>query len=277
MKKSSKTFICVMLIFLTLPLYSCKNEKKYYDELKKRFAQYTPDYSVVTVLDPCFYFTDHTLDLDNLVEGEDPNRGYLFLDRMLYFSTCKQTGFRQYSLRVYKCDLYGNGKSLIFEKLGYKTHPWVTGNGGVLYIEHYGTNALDTSSKIIDSYNIHTGVYKCEASGMDASLSNYIRQRYSSSVENGIVTLVDKQTNATHTIDITIDNLFSEALRGLEYNYAGCHNSADRIFLMYRLPNTFWGSMYPHLVCEYNLDTKEISFSSLVFLYDYTTISIVTI
>lgn len=261
-----------LLILFVLSLASCSTEPNE-DELKKRFENYTPDGNVVVVLDSStFYFADHTLSLRDIADGESPNNGYLFMDGKLYFSTSKENGPFDFSLYVYICDLYGNDKQLVFEKHGYKTHPWATGNQGRLYIEHFTTNAVDASSRVIDSYNVVTGVYQTEATGETVGLSDYQKSAagaYSYVFEGGVLSVTDAQQNKTYTMHTSafVSQAFGEALEGLDCSFSGFYASANgRMFVLYRIESG--GSAYPHLVCEYLPDNNEVVFGSLCFAED---------
>ncbi len=254
MKLCKRINVLFLLIVLTVILCSCQN---HYDDINKRFEKYSSDCDVVAVLDDCtFYFFDHMLDLRDLVnENEAPNQGYLFLDNALYFSTTKENGLFDYSISIYRCDIYGNNKTLIFEKHGYKTHPWSVGNQDTLYFEHYSTNAFDVSAKVIESYNVITEVYEQKANSEDVSLSDYQKDKS-----------VDSKINVTHIIDKTKEQ-FSEALTGLDYSYSASKFLSGRLFIIYRIEEPA-GGLYPHFICEYVPETDEVNFKSLVFTYD---------
>lgn len=271
MKKCIKNITCILLFFLMFPLYSCMDEEKYYNDLRKRFENCTPDASVVIAWqESCIYFADHDLKWWDVIE-EDVS-AHLFFDQKLYFIADKSTGFRNESFRIYQCDLYGNSKKILFEKSDYKSFTGATGNGDTIYV----ALKLDTSEKVIDAYNVRTGEYTRVASGKNVSLSEYekskeVYERYTRRLQDGILTLIDKEKNVQHTIDtdLTKNDLFAQALDGLTCEYQGSYIVSNRIFLLYRLPSPFvWDPLYPHLVCEYNPDTKEISFASLVITHD---------
>ena len=263
--------LILLLIFCFASCYSGQDV----DEIKKRFEHYAPDSNVVAVLDSStFYFADHTLRLCDIADGEETNNGYLFADGKLYFTTTKENGFFDYSLYVYTCDLYGNNKSLVFEKHGYKTHPWVAGNQESLYIEHYATNAVVASSRVIDSYNIVTGVYRTEATGEAVRLSDYEKDAkgaYLCASENGVLSIVDQQKSATYTIDTAAlaRNAFNETLDGFDYSFCGFYATTNKMFLLYRIESS--GTLYPHLICEYIPDKNEAIFKLLYFADDITT------
>ena len=263
-----------LIVLLVFSLTSCSSEPNA-DEIKRRFESYTPDSSVVAVLDSStFYFADHTLKLHDISNGESPNNGYLFVDGKLYFSTTKENGVFDFSLFVYSCDLYGKDKHLVFEKHGYKTRPWATGNHGKLYIEYYSTNAIDASARTIDSYNVVTEEYQTEASGKTVHLSDYKRGSigdYSCSFENNTLSVVDTQKNETYTVSPAelISNTFTEELNGLDWSYRGFYSSnAGKMYFLYRIEAS--GPQYPHLLCEYIPDSNRLVFSLLYFADDIT-------
>ena len=269
-----KRIIAISLILLlVLSLTSCSSEKDM-DELKSRFEDHAPDNNVVVIWDDSIlHFADHTIELRGINNEEDPNNGYLFVDGKLYFATTKENGFFDYSLFVYACDTYGNNQQLVFEKHGYKTHPWATGNGEVLYIGHYTTNSFDASSRVIDSYNVVTGAYQTVATGKDAKLSNYQRRqcgRYSCTYEGDVCTVTDSQNNTTYTIDsiALVRSTFSTELDGHDHLRLEGFFAADngKMFLLYNLGSSL---PYPFLVCEYLPDRGEIVYKSLISVPDY--------
>ena len=248
-------------------------------EVKDKFSKYTPDNNVVVVLDSSeFYFADHTLNLRDLVRDERPNNGYTFWDGKLYFSTSKQNTLNDFSFLVYACDLYGNNQKLIFEKQGYKTKPWATGNGGVLYLEYYDTHVLDETARKIDSYNIFTGEYENVSTGKNASLSHYKNDKdgkYSFGVDSDILTITDSQKNIVYRIDSEMMNSsnFGEALTDLDYTFYGADViNNDQIYLIYRIKSD--DNAYPYFVCEYIPYNNEIVFKSSVFVNDVESICV---
>lgn len=276
MKAYKIIIVFLLTVFLSFTLYSCRTAS---DPIKEQFEKYPRDDNVVGVLDnTSFYFADHELQLLDLIDEEEPNHGYLFKDGRLYFSVSKENGLTDFSLIIYSCDLYGNDKQLVFEKQGYKTHPWATGNQGIFYIEHYSENAFDESSRVIDSYNILTGAYEKIASGEQVSLSDYYRntkESYSCSAVENVITLSDSKTNATYSIDLQSSQAdqFNDSLADIEYNFEGFTATEDnRILLLYRLKTK--GSSYPFIICEYLPDTDKVVFCSVFFAYDYTPFNI---
>ena len=147
--------MAITLVTLIVLSFTACSSRADVGELKTRFKDYSADNNIVAILDDSvFYFNDHTLRLNDFLDGEELNGGYLFADGRLWFSTVKENSLFDFSLFVYSCDLYGNDKTLLFERHGFKTHPWATGKDGVLYFEHYSTHAMDASARLIDSYNV---------------------------------------------------------------------------------------------------------------------------
>ena len=267
-----------LILLLSLSLTSCST-KPSADELKKRFEIHTPDRNVVAVLDSSsFYYADHTLRLRDIANGEELNNGYLIVDGKLYFSTTKENGTFDFSLYVYTCDSYGGDKHLVFERHGYKTRPWVTGNQEHLYIEHYATHAVDASARTIDSYNVVTGVYQTESTGETVCLSDYEKDPkgvYSCIYEDGILSIVDSQKDTTYSVNPTalVSDTFNEELNGLDCSFCGFYSADnEKMFMLYRIDSN--GPQYPHLVCEYILESNEAVFKLLFFADDITTFHI---
>lgn len=262
-----------------MSLSSCRTST---DQLEQKFAKYPSDKNVVAVLDnSIFYFTDHILNLRNIVKDEVPNHGYLFLDGKLYFSVSKQNAALDFSFLVYECDVYGNNLELVFEKHGYKTKPWATGKQSVLYLEYYETNALDNSSRVIDSYNISTGVYENVSNGDGSSLEDYRKdtdEKYTFQFENSVISITDTQNNENYKIsDKTLhESDFGDILIDLDYSFYGYNETnSGKIYLVYRIKSN--GSQYPHFICEYIPNTDEVVFKSLFFSNDVETISVESI
>ena len=273
MKKYLAMISFIVLLILSLSSCSCGQD---IEEVKKAFANHAPDSNVIAVLDnSTFYFAVHTLRLRDIVDGEEPNDGYLFWDGKLYFSTTKENGIFNFSLYVYVCDFYGANKHLVFEKHGYKTHPWVTGNQEILYIEHYETNVMDASARVIDSYNVISDAYQTVETGETAHLSNYKKDAkgaYSCTFEDGVLSIVDIHKNATYIVNPTtlVCDAFNEELNEIECSFCGFYATTNgKMFLLYRIEST--GSQYPHLVCEYIPDIGEVVFSLLYLADDITT------
>lgn len=275
----SRIITIILISIIGFNLFSCKTNS---EVLEKKFEKYTTDTDVVAVLDnSIFYFDDHTLNLRDLVEGEDPNNGYLFLFGKLYFSTSRQNAMNDFSFFVYECDTFGNNKRTVFEKHGYKTKPLATGNQGVLYLEYYNTNTFDDSAHAIASFDICTEEYRIESTGKDTSLSNYKKvpnEKYFISVNDGVLTITDTENNESYNIgkELLLGSDFGEALTDLDYTFSVANvTDNDRIYLVYRINSN--GAPYPHFICEYKQDTNQIEFKFLFFASDTLTIEVESI
>ena len=229
-------------MFLLLSFASCGPSK---DELEQRFDAYSPDDNVVAIWDGQeFYFADHTLKLYNIIENENLNGGYLFANDRLFFSTSRQNGITDYSFLVYECDYYGNNKKLIFEKSGYKTHPWATADKNMFYVEHYNKNTFDKSSRIIDSFDIISGEYITVSEENNKKLSDYkknTKKNYVCNYSADFTEIINNDKNTKYRIDneSLLNSDFGEALKGLDYS---CYtflifekNGKDQIYLIYRI------------------------------------------
>lgn len=265
--------MAITLAVLIILSFSACSSNANSDKIENHFEGYLADNHVVAVLDSSvFYFSDHTLRLNDLLVGEELNGGYLFADGKLYFSTVKENSLFDFSLFVYSCDLYGNDRTLLFEKHGFKTHPWATGKDGVLYFEHYSTHAMDASARLINSYDISTGIYQTEETDETISLSDYRKDtdgKYSYVMESGVLSVADPQENVTYTIDTTtlLNHAFRESLEGLQCSFGGFYATTDgSMFLLYRIESN--GALYPHFICEYNANRNEIEFKLLYFADD---------
>ena len=264
MKKAQRVLIFLLLLIFVYNFCSCR---KSIDEIEQRFAQYKADNNVVAVLDDSvFYFYDHTLHLKDIANDEEPNKGYLFLQNKLFFSTSKKNAMFDYTFCVYECDIYGNNKKMIFEKSGYKTHPWATANNGLFYLEYYESNAMDKSSRKIDSYDVIKGAYENVSIGEDVSLSDYKKAsngKYTFNYEKDVLTITDTQTESKYKIDnnTLCESDFGESLIGLDCAFFDHKATNDgRIYLVYRIK--FNGPPYPYIICEYIPDIGEVVFKS---------------
>lgn len=271
--------VAITLMALIILCFSACSMHANNDEIEKRFESYFEDNNTVAILDGAvFYFSDHTLRLNDILDGEELNGGYLFADGKLWFSTVKENGLSDFSLFVYSCDLYGNDKTLLFEKHGFKTHPWATEKDGILYFEHYSTHAMDASARVIDSYNISSGVYQTEETGKTLSLSDYRKsttQKYSYTINDEILSVIDPQKNLIYTIDTVAlpNDAFCENLEGIQYSFCDFYVTKDgRMFLLYRIESN--GFPYPHFVCEYIADSNKVEFKLLYFADDIETFQI---
>ena len=75
----------VLLLILSLTFTSCKTNTAEYEQ---KFEMHQSETPVVVVLDGLmFYFAGQTLDLRDLLDDEELNGGYQFIDQKLYFST----------------------------------------------------------------------------------------------------------------------------------------------------------------------------------------------
>jgi len=217
-----KCLITIVSLVLLVSIFTSCAADPSEEELRKRFEGYSPDSNVVGVLDSStFYFADHELKLDDIIGEEESDNDYLFVDGKLYFSTIKEIDSHNYSLYVYSCDLYGNGRKLLLEKHGYKTPPHAEGNRGKLYIQHYTTNIFDASARVIDSYDVVTGVYQTEVTGKEYDLLDYqkkLQGMYSCAHEGDILRVQDSEKTVTYTVEpeTLVYSTFAEELEGIE-------------------------------------------------------------
>ena len=260
----------VLLLILSLTFTSCKTNTAEYEQ---KFEMHQSETPVVVVLDGLmFYFAGQTLDLRDLLDDEELNGGYQFIDQKLYFSTSKENGLFDFSLSVYRCDMDGSNKVLIFEKDGYKTHPKAIGSKGMLYIEHYEGTAFDSSSKRIDLYNIFSDTYENVSLGDVASLSSYKNNKidlYSFNFANDVLNIVNIQNSKNYKIDYEFlqKSEFGEALTDLDCSYESYHvTEGGQIYLLYRIQTST--PLYPFFLCEFIPQENKVDFCFLFFAYD---------
>ena len=143
-----------------------------------------------------------------------------------------------------------------------------------MYFRHYTTNVLDASARVINSYDVITGVYQTEATGKETDLSDYQKEaqgKYSCTHEEEILRVQDKEKNVTYTIEpeTLLYSTFRNELEGIKLEYDGFHATDNgKMFLLYK-SYAGWPP-YAHLVCEYIPETNEIVFSLLYFAHDIT-------
>ena len=278
-----------LVVYETSPIFADVREMRAYTgDLEQRFAEFSPDENVVGVYENReFYFTDHTLDLEDLFENETGDNGYMFYNDMLYFATTRENAdesLGNFSLFIYSCDYYGNDKSLVFERHGYNSRPIVNGSQGGFCIRHEPARSSSGERMcLIDTYDVCSGEYETIGTGRgELCYMHYMHftgdHSYytlcSFTQEYGPV-ILDPQGNIVCDLDkqMLLDSEFGEAMDGLKYRFYRYYVRDDHIYIIYEIfwngfPNTFLRGTYPQLICEYIPERNEVVFSRLFFPWD---------
>ena len=263
-----------LTILLIAMLCACGSNT---EELESRFDKILPDNNVLAVLDDTvLYFSDHTLNLKNIIDGEKPNGGYCFVDGTLYFSTSRENGAYDFSFLIYKCDIDGNNIKLVFEKHSYRTHPWAVANNGTFYVEYFSNNAFDEKARTLDRYSIFSGTYETVSTGEDIRLSDYRENRkegISVTKNDESIDIVDARNNAIYKIEHEMLHTgeLGESLSGIKYEFYDVNIVDGRIYLIYRIQAS---TPYPYFICEYISETNGLRFTTFFLSDDIDTIHV---
>lgn len=282
MKKVYLLFLIIFTLFLT----SCGEDTT--QLAKEEFSKYyNGQDEVVLIIDDNLYFENYILDLDSLVEDNEYNNGLIINQSKFFFSTCKENSMSNFTLNIYESNFQGTDIKLLYSKDGFKTHPWAYAIDDVFYIEHHLTNALDSNSKLIDSYTISTGIYENIASGKGCSLSDYMlkeeKSRYSikvikniSSHEHGKFIITDSETGVAKIIDDDYlkETIYIKSMEKFNYSIKRADISNGHILLTYGI-GAGDGWNYPHLIFEYDFEANKLEYKLLAFSFDYMHVEII--
>lgn len=289
MEDSKLKKICLLfLTILTLLLTSCRQDTT--QLAKDEFSKYyNGEDEVVLIIDDNIYFENYTVDLNDLVKGNEYNNGLIIKQSNFFFSTSKENSMFNFTLNIYESNLQGTDIKLVYSKDGFKTHPWAYAIDDVFYIEHYSNNALVLESKLIDSYTISTGIYENIANGKDCSLSDYMQKeeqsRYSIEVienispqEHGKFIVTDLEKSLSNIIDDEYlrNTIYIESMEKFNYSPKRVDISNGHILLTYGI-GAGDGLNYPHLVFEYDFDSNKLEYKLLAFPFDSVPIEIIYI
>lgn len=282
-----KVAIFIIIIF-TLCLSSCREDTT--QLAKDEFSKYYNEKNeVALILGDTIYFEEYELDLNGINKDEEANNGLIFKSDKFYFSTSKQNGMFDYTLKIYESNLLGTELKLLFSKDNYKTHPWVYGIDDIFYIEHYSDNALNGNSKKIDRFLVVSNEYENIDSGKDCSLSDYIPKEETSKYdieieknispkEHGKFIITDLETSNKKVIDDQYlkDTIYIESIEKFNYGPERFDISNGHILLTYGI-GAGDGWNYPHLVFEYDFNSNTLEYKLLAFPFDSVPIDIIWI
>lgn len=266
-------FLSPLILILVSPLIREDTTQIAKDEFSK---YYNGRNSVVLRIDCSLYFEEYTMNINKLeIKGEE-NGGLMIESDKLIFSTSKENAPFDFSLYIYECDLDGENLSCIFEKDGYKTHPWGYALEKTFYIEHY-FSSLESKSKQIDTYNVAKKEYKNIAQGKDCSLSDYIMEETSNyecdiledkSAKSEYFTIKDKLTKEEKIVDddFLSSTIYIESMEKFKFGPKRVDISRGHILLTYSI-GAGDGWNYPHLIFEYNFEEEILEYKCLVFPY----------
>ncbi len=285
--KLKKIYLFILTIF-DLCLTSCREDTT--QLAKTEFLKYyNGKDEVVLNIEDKLYFENYSLDLNALVEDNEPNGGLIIKQDTLLFSSCVQKSMFDYTLNIFESNFLGTEIKLLFSKDGFKTHPVAYAIDDIFYIEHYSNNAFDSESRLIEKYSITTGIYENIASGKDCDLSDYIQKeeqsRYSIEVienispqEHGKFIITDSKTGIVKTIDDDYlkDTIYVKSIERFNYSPKRVDISNGHILLTYEI-GAGDGWNYPHLVFEYDFDSNKLEYKLLAFPYDSVPVKIIYI
>jgi len=292
-KETIRGLICLAIIvgivvapFIYLELTREDTTQLAKDEFSK---YYNGKDEVVLIIDDNIYFENYTVDLNDLVKDNEHNNGLIIKQDRFFFSTSKENSMSNFTLNIYESNLQGTDIKMLYSKNGFKTHPWAYAIDDVFYIEHYSNNTLDFESKLIDRYEISTGIYENIASGKNCNLFDYVpkeeQSRYSIEVienispqEHGKFIVTDLETGVVKTIDDDYlkETIYIKSMEKFNYGPKRVDISNGHILLTYGI-GAGDGWNFPHLVFEYDFDSNKLEYKMLVFPYDSVPIEIIYI
>lgn len=277
-----KKSITILLFLLCFALIGCNIEDTTNQAIDE-FSKYQKTEDVVLVVDDkILYFSTHTIDIRDLIDNEEeyPNGGYLVTKDKIYFSTTIENYMFNFTFSVYECDLNGKNKTRLFKMDNLVTSPDVVANNMVFYLEHYKENALEETSRVINSYDIINSVYGQVASGKECTISDY-RPRNKSDYQgklldkpyiplfkdNSYYEITNTKTNEVKIVgkEFIEKTKYIESLQKFNYETKRIDISNGHILLTYKL-DAGNGMNYSYLVFEYDFEKETLEYKQLAFL-----------
>lgn len=250
---------------------------------KEEFLQYfngTKEVALFYETDPMtIFYDDLTIKLDDLLEDSNEMvRGGIIADgeSIIFASSKCDYSSKTYSLILYKYNVDIEKSESIFIKSGYNTNPQVYGNGSVFYIEHYEKHHMMENGRIIDEYNVLTGIYKTIATGKNCSMNDYKVKETSkyiietieneSSSRHGEFLITDNETGKQKIIndDFLANTIYYDSMGMFNYGPERAEISKGHILLVYSI-GAGNGRNYSHLVFEYNYELNTLEYKLLAF------------
>lgn len=277
-----KKSITILLFLLCFALIGCNIEDTTNQAIDE-FSKYQKTEDVVLVVDDkILYFSTHTIDIRDLIDNEEeyPNGGYLVTKDKIYFSTTIENYMFNFTFSIYECDLNGKNKTRLFKMDNLVTSPDVVANNMVFYLEHYKENALEETSRVINSYDIINSVYGQVASGKECTISDY-RPRNKSDYQgklldkpyiplfkdNSYYEITNTKTNEVKIVgkEFVEKTKYIESLQKFNYETKRIDISNGHILLTYKL-DAGNGMNYSYLVFEYDFEKETLEYKQLAFL-----------
>ena len=262
---------------------ACHWQEDCSEEAIADFAPFSCSEEVALVIDEIVMFENRIVDLEKLAKGENEffANGYVLYDGKIIYSTTGEKDDGHF-VAFYECDLFGNNKTLVFEKK-LKTNAETLINGEMAYIKHYSSEWKVSKNKIIDSYNIKTGEYKTVSEGdngiilSDFATWNTPDDNYCVEKKDGdtkYFEITNKKTQEKKLVDSAFleNTKYAQVIKKWRAEAMRYDISNGRILLTYSISA---GSMHvPHLIFVYDFENHEIKYGSLVFPYDTTPVEI---
>lgn len=277
-----KKSITILLFLLCFALIGCNIEDTTNQAIDE-FSKYQETEDVVLVVDDkILYFSTHTIDIRDLIDNEEeyPNGGYLVTKDKIYFSTTIENYMFNFTFSIYECDLNGKNKTRLFKMDNLVTSPDVVANNMVFYLEHYKENALEETSRVINSYDIINSVYGQVASGKECTISDY-RPRNKSDYQgklldkpyiplfkdNSYYEITNTKTNEVKIVgkEFIEKTKYIESLQKFNYETKRIDISNGHVLLTYKL-DAGNGMNYSYLVFEYDFEKETLEYKQLAFL-----------
>ena len=262
-------FIIAVLLFsvFILPWAIVLLEPDYSAEVESILSKYQKDDRYVIVYDSAYLkFNDRELNLYDLEQWYQFDKMNCFIDdSWIYFSGTNDDNRDDCSVKLFRCDHYGENFSVVFEKLYEKgsvndyDRLWGTRiialqdcclQGYNLYIKHHSGNKEDKSSYALDVYNIETGEFKTilygeEAYNFQVDVNMYKPQNGETGVQidQG---LVDQTELAKELKERGHKLLFLDTCYRNNEIYASCH--------------IYTKSRYFKVFFKYNKPTEQLEF-----------------
>lgn len=288
-----KKILSIIMIIILLFLSSCDfandhiRNKQRIEKAKKDFSQYfNGNHEVVFKRVDTLYYEGKTLDLDKIlreyevtldgsIDTKDSNMICATIyENTLYISVgwCLVKDYSifdfkgsTYALKVYKSDVFGENIEVIYEKTGYATLPYSLFDGNNFYVSHYEENTFKTEGRLIDKYNIVTGVYENVAKGEDYHLQDFKSVR---KAEYVIETL--KEVNSTNKIFVVKDAVTGKQIEVDDtYLMNTCYYE---IMSRYGYYLQYGACVNGHILLIYGIDLYDVislSDSYLFFEFDF--------
>lgn len=257
-------YIVIFAIGLMFFLSSCDlNNSKLYDELKSTFSQFESENEIGIIYnDTSVSFADQKLDLEKLNYEGELSSLIFSCEKRLVFLTIQNTWAlsRDYTLRIYTCDYYGNNIEKIFSQGGVYGYHHVSKTNNLIYIE--SLSDVNSSERVLSSYNVTTKEYEYIGNGIDydAYADMYLNDKADFDLKEMKNKITDEMLLAT-----------DEGKALSKYNYKKIDSDVymvnGRIFISYIVAIS--GIDYLNVSFEYDKENKALEYNGYNFIGDY--------